>query len=221
MSTNGIRVRVKPLTLCWLHKLTQACCRIFSSPNVFLQVCEVYTLHRETFYLAADYIDRYLTKTTNIHKTRLQLVGITALFIAAKLEVRKREQIIVTVFSCFVAETLEHLEMFAEKWNRMASRTRNTWDGHHSYNLQYQKPSRGGQQFLPEQTTIAEKMFVSSPRCLELASWRQFVFGLDLTSTTVIVCLWNCSWRAFSKHCFSFHYFTRKLLHAIYKTEDA
>ena len=52
-----------------------------------IQVCEVYTLHRETYYLAVDYIDRYLSNTKNIHKTRLQLVGVTALFIAAKLEV--------------------------------------------------------------------------------------------------------------------------------------
>lgn len=51
-----------------------------------MEVCEVYTLHRETFYLAVDYIDRYLSNTKNIHKTRLQLVGVTALFIAAKLE---------------------------------------------------------------------------------------------------------------------------------------
>ncbi|CAK8674711.1 G1/S-specific cyclin-E1-like isoform X2 [Clavelina lepadiformis] len=51
-----------------------------------MEVSEVYTLHRETFYLAIDYIDRYLSNTTNIHKTRLQLVGVTALFIAAKLE---------------------------------------------------------------------------------------------------------------------------------------
>ncbi|XP_078493713.1 G1/S-specific cyclin-E1 isoform X1 [Ciona intestinalis] len=51
-----------------------------------MEVCEVYSLHRETFYLAVDYIDRYLSATKNIHKTRLQLVGVTALFIAAKLE---------------------------------------------------------------------------------------------------------------------------------------
>lgn len=56
-------------------------------PLDVVQVCEVYTLHRETYYLAVDYIDRYLSNTKNIHKTRLQLVGVTALFIAAKLEV--------------------------------------------------------------------------------------------------------------------------------------
>ena len=48
----------------------------------------MYRLHRETFYLAIDYVDRYLSKQRNIPKTRLQLVGVTALFVAAKTEVR-------------------------------------------------------------------------------------------------------------------------------------
>ncbi len=52
------------------------------------QVCEVYRLHRETLYLAIDFIDRYLTVTKGIEKQQLQLIGISSLFIAAKLEVR-------------------------------------------------------------------------------------------------------------------------------------
>ena len=40
-----------------------------------VEVCEVYRLHRETFYLAVDFIDRYLGSTTEMPKTRLQLVG--------------------------------------------------------------------------------------------------------------------------------------------------
>ena len=51
-----------------------------------IEVCEVYRLHRETFYLATDFIDRYLAKTTDVPKTRLQLLGVTCLFIAAKIE---------------------------------------------------------------------------------------------------------------------------------------
>ncbi|XP_014676422.1 PREDICTED: G1/S-specific cyclin-E-like isoform X2 [Priapulus caudatus] len=51
-----------------------------------IEVCEVYKLHRETYYLAVDYIDRYLTVETNIPKQQLQLIGITALFLASKLE---------------------------------------------------------------------------------------------------------------------------------------
>lgn len=51
-----------------------------------IEVCEVYRLHRETFYLAIDFVDRYLSTQRNVPKTRLQLVGVTALFVAAKTE---------------------------------------------------------------------------------------------------------------------------------------
>lgn len=47
----------------------------------------MYRLHRETFYLAADFIDRYLSAKENVQKYQLQLIGATALFIAAKMEV--------------------------------------------------------------------------------------------------------------------------------------
>ena len=40
-----------------------------------IEVCEVYRLHRETFYLAADFFDRYMSKTFNIPKNKLQLIG--------------------------------------------------------------------------------------------------------------------------------------------------
>ncbi|KAI8438035.1 hypothetical protein MSG28_010687 [Choristoneura fumiferana] len=50
------------------------------------EVCEVYKLHRETFHLTVDYVDRYLTNTDDVQKGRLQLIGITCLFIAAKVE---------------------------------------------------------------------------------------------------------------------------------------
>jgi len=53
-----------------------------------LQVCEVYKLHRETYYMCVDYVDRFLSRTTGIKKSQLQLIGTTALFIAAKMEVR-------------------------------------------------------------------------------------------------------------------------------------
>ncbi|XP_031639176.1 G1/S-specific cyclin-E-like [Contarinia nasturtii] len=50
------------------------------------EVCEVYKLHRETYYLALDYLDRYLSTIVSISKTLLKLIGITCLFIAAKVE---------------------------------------------------------------------------------------------------------------------------------------
>lgn len=50
------------------------------------EVCEVYKLHRETFYLALDFVDRYLSSQNEIPKQQLQLIGVSCLFIAAKIE---------------------------------------------------------------------------------------------------------------------------------------
>lgn len=50
-----------------------------------IEVCEVYKLHRETYYLAMDYIDRFLSIHLNVPKNQLQLIGITCLFIASKV----------------------------------------------------------------------------------------------------------------------------------------
>lgn len=66
----GIQTRMRAILLDWL-----------------IEVCEVYKLRRETYYLAVDYIDRYLTNVLHsILKNHLQLIGITCLFIAAKVE---------------------------------------------------------------------------------------------------------------------------------------
>lgn len=51
-----------------------------------IEVCEVYRLHRDTYYLALDFVDRFLATQENIPKQQLQLIGITALFLAAKIE---------------------------------------------------------------------------------------------------------------------------------------
>lgn len=65
----GLQPRMRAILLDWLN-----------------EVCEVYKLHRETYYLALDYLDRYLSTNVTISKTFLQLIGITCLFIAAKVE---------------------------------------------------------------------------------------------------------------------------------------
>ncbi|KAM3625909.1 uncharacterized protein V6R79_019672 [Siganus canaliculatus] len=51
-----------------------------------MEVSEVYKLHRETYHLAQDYFDRFMATQRNVFKTTLQLIGITCLFIAAKVE---------------------------------------------------------------------------------------------------------------------------------------
>jgi cephalosporin-C deacetylase-like acetyl esterase len=47
----------------------------------------VYKLHRETYHLAQDYFDRFMATQSNVFKSTLQLIGISCLFIAAKMEV--------------------------------------------------------------------------------------------------------------------------------------
>lgn len=42
--------------------------------------------HRETYHLALDFIDRYLSAQSNVGKLQLQLIGTTCLFLAAKFE---------------------------------------------------------------------------------------------------------------------------------------
>lgn len=65
----GLQPRMRAILLDWL-----------------IEVCEVYKLHRETYYLTIDYLDRYLTLKTGISKNQLQLIGITCLFVASKVE---------------------------------------------------------------------------------------------------------------------------------------
>ncbi|XP_070576225.1 G1/S-specific cyclin-E-like isoform X2 [Ptychodera flava] len=97
-----------------------------------IEVCEVYRLHRETYYLAQDFLDRYLSTQSDIPKSRLQLIGITALFIAAKLEEiyppRLTEFAYVTDGACTEAEILsEELVMLkALNWD-LSPVTVNTW----------------------------------------------------------------------------------------------
>lgn len=50
-----------------------------------VEVCEEYRLNTETLYLAVSYVDRFLSMMSVV-RSKLQLVGTSAMFIAAKLE---------------------------------------------------------------------------------------------------------------------------------------
>lgn len=51
------------------------------------EICFAYRLHRETFHLSLEYIDRFMTSCTHkLAVDRLQLLGLTSLFLAAKVE---------------------------------------------------------------------------------------------------------------------------------------
>ena len=51
-----------------------------------IEVCEEFVLHRETYYMALNFVDRYLTAKANVKKSNLQAIGVTTLFMAAKIQ---------------------------------------------------------------------------------------------------------------------------------------
>ena len=51
-----------------------------------MEVSERFSLQRETFYLAVDYMDRYLGVTSDVPRIKLQLIGITCLYIGTKID---------------------------------------------------------------------------------------------------------------------------------------
>lgn len=50
------------------------------------EVCEDLWFCRETFYLACNYVDRYLEITANVLRKDIQLIGLTCLYISSKME---------------------------------------------------------------------------------------------------------------------------------------
>lgn len=51
-----------------------------------MEVCNEFTLKRETYHYAANFVDRFLSIRKNVRKEELQLLGVTAMFMAAKME---------------------------------------------------------------------------------------------------------------------------------------
>ncbi|CAL1532746.1 unnamed protein product [Lymnaea stagnalis] len=98
------------------------------------EVCEVYRLHKETFTLALDFVDRYLSVTKDVPKTQLQLLGISALFVAAKLEEiyppKVTEFAYVTDSACSEQDIIRQEMIIVKglKWN-LSPMTTNAWLG--------------------------------------------------------------------------------------------
>ena len=93
---------------------------------------QVYKLHRETLYLGVDFLDRYLSSTCDMPRSRLQLVGITCLFVAAKIEEiyppKLREFAFVTDGACSEEEitTMELVVLKGLNWG-LSPQTPNRW----------------------------------------------------------------------------------------------
>ncbi|NWW94789.1 CCNE1 protein, partial [Rhynochetos jubatus] len=88
-----------------------------------MEVCEAYKLHRETFYLAQDIFDRFMATQQDVAKRMVQLIGVSSLFIAAKIEEvyppRLHQFAYVTDGACTENEiiSMEIIIMKALNWN--------------------------------------------------------------------------------------------------------
>ncbi|KAJ0054929.1 hypothetical protein NL108_007114, partial [Boleophthalmus pectinirostris] len=88
-----------------------------------MEVSEAYTLHRQTFYLAQDYFDRFMLTQKNIEKNLVQLIGVTCLFIAAKMEEAcppKLSQMAYVTAETYYEDEILEMEMLilnALEWN--------------------------------------------------------------------------------------------------------
>jgi len=51
-----------------------------------MEVCMEFQLKRETYHYSLNFVDRFLTAVPRVSKAELQLVGVTALYVAAKVE---------------------------------------------------------------------------------------------------------------------------------------
>lgn len=79
-----------------------------------IEVCADFTLKISTFHYAVNYIDRYLSIIANIQKSNFQLVGLTALALATKIEevfVPHLSDFAVSASNIFSVETIKKMEL--------------------------------------------------------------------------------------------------------------
>lgn len=97
-----------------------------------LEVSMEFTLKRETFHYGLNYVDRFLSLYPSVQKQELQLIGVAALFIAAKYEEIYSFKVNDFAKSCdgaYTPEQITHTEMAmlkTLKW-MLVPPTLNTW----------------------------------------------------------------------------------------------
>lgn len=94
---NNISSRMRTVLLDWMQ-----------------EVCSDYLFKRETFHYAVNYVDRYLSVIPNIEVNKLQLVGLSSLFLAAKNEevyTPKIESIITAANNSYSETHLQQMEI--------------------------------------------------------------------------------------------------------------
>lgn len=97
-----------------------------------MEVSNGFGLARETLHFSVNYVDRYLCAVPNVKKNQLQLIGVTALFLAAKYEEIKLPRLNEFAKTCagmYTAEQIEQCEIKMIKalnW-KLTPPTMNNW----------------------------------------------------------------------------------------------
>ena len=96
------------------------------------EVCSDYLLKRETFYYAVNFVDRYLSIVPNVEKKTLQLIGLTSLYLAAKIEevlLPKVENMVLAANNTYTAAQIIKMEntLYFTLSFRITPPTLNTW----------------------------------------------------------------------------------------------
>jgi len=96
------------------------------------EVADEFGLQRETVYLAVNYVDRYLSVVKNCARDVIQLLGVTCLFLAAKLEevrppvVQDYARVTAGLHTCLDVRQTELLVLAKLNW-KMSAPTANGW----------------------------------------------------------------------------------------------
>ncbi|XP_040909759.1 G1/S-specific cyclin-E2-like [Toxotes jaculatrix] len=132
-----------------------------------IEVSDAYTLHRQTFYLAQDYFDRFMLTQNNVGKGVLQLIGITCLFIAAKMEEAcppKLSQMAYVTAGTYYEDEILQMELTilkALRWN-LCPETAVSW-----LNLYFQMASMNAKSDLLE-PQFPQEAYIQMTRLLDL-----------------------------------------------------
>jgi hypothetical protein len=59
---------------------------VFLYTEINYKVCSEFQMKRETLYLAFYYVDKFLSLESNVKNDEFQLLGLTAMYVACKME---------------------------------------------------------------------------------------------------------------------------------------
>uniref|UniRef100_T1HST5 CYCLIN domain-containing protein n=1 Tax=Rhodnius prolixus TaxID=13249 RepID=T1HST5_RHOPR len=160
----------------------------YQSTDWLIEICSMYKFHRETYYLTMTYFDRYVTLSpkNKILKKDLQLLGLTSLLLATKIEEMKSLPIEDIIYLSDNAYTINQI-LETEKsiirvldWNCYLT-TPNMWLLRFIHNI---KPKINKEEYILCTRLIdlatMDLEYLKYPNCVIAASSLELILSLDV-----------------------------------------